>query len=327
MDYKDIVKLFEKSNYKTAITKRMPKDVLETVFNRALKAGINPFLPIFQIAVETSGLPKLHITKNNSHNWFNITALGNEKNVSYPVDEYLSNGKKIIKNVKFRVFDSLDDAVDNFIQLIKRSYPNYNLVNYRSLIHKNGRPYASADNNKNGNTYSSMVINSALDNFKKLGISDYSIHHLKEIFDSKTPSFRKTLKTLDKYKFDLKNAMNNLGINTIQSLDVRRNRRNRSKNMDNIKKENKGKDNIRITNNQTNQKRKPHVSRRIRLHDINTSMDLNRKNYNLEFVPKGVYVTYKGKTILLVNKTSILQKDFINLVTRGVRNEINWKNN
>lgn len=182
MKYNEIVNLFKHSDYKTAITKNMPKDVLETVFNRSLEQGINPFLPIFQIAVETSGKPKLHVKNDNSYNWFNITATEKQKHVIYPVPEYDRKGRKTIRNVKFRVFNSLNDAVDEFIKLIKNSYPNYNKVNYKSLINKNGAAYASAD--YNGQSYTQMVIDVAKNNFKTLGVNDYSIENLQKLFKS-----------------------------------------------------------------------------------------------------------------------------------------------
>lgn len=180
MKYNEIVNLFKHSDYKTAITKNMPKDVLETVFNRSLEQGINPFLPIFQIAVETSGKPKLHVKNDNSYNWFNITATEKQKHVVYPVPEYDRKGRKTIRKVKFRVFNSLNDAVDEFIKLIKSSYPNYNKVNYKSLINKNGAAYASAD--YNGQSYTQMVIDVAKHNFEILGVNDYSIENLQKLF-------------------------------------------------------------------------------------------------------------------------------------------------
>lgn len=189
MKYNEIVKLFDRSEYRTAITKNLPKEVVETVFNRSLQQGINPFLPLFQIALETGGLPKLHIKKDNSYNWFNITAVGNQKYVVYPVPEYDKNGKMFMKNVKFRIFDSLNDAVDEFLSLIKRSYPNYNNVDYKSLTHKNGAAYASGD--YNGKSYTVRIIDAARKNFNIIGIKDYSIENLIKTFKHDVPNMLK----------------------------------------------------------------------------------------------------------------------------------------
>lgn len=184
MKYNEIVKLFDRSKYRTAITKNLPKEVVETVFNRSLQQGINPFLPLFQIALETGGTPKLHIKKDNSYNWFNITAVGSQKYVMYPVPEYDKNGKIFMKNVKFRIFNSLNEAVDEFLSLIKRSYPNYNNVDYKSLTNKNGAAYASGD--YNGKSYTVSIVDAARNNFKTIGIKDYSIENLIRLFKQDT---------------------------------------------------------------------------------------------------------------------------------------------
>lgn len=189
MKYNEIVKLFNRSEFRTAITKNLPKEVVETVFNRSLQQGVNPFLPLFQIGLETGGLPKLHIKNNNSYNWFNITAVGNQKYVIYPVPEYDKNGKMFMKNVKFRIFDSLNDAVDEFLNLIKRSYPNYNNVDYKSLTHRNGAAYASGD--YNGKSYTVKIIDAARKNFNMIGIKDYSIENLIKIFKHDVPDIPK----------------------------------------------------------------------------------------------------------------------------------------
>lgn len=306
MKYNDIVNLFKRSEYKTAITKNLPPEVLTTVFNRSLKQGINPFLPIFQIAVETSGKPKLHIKNDNSYNWFNITAVGKQKFATYPVTEYDRKGRKFTKMVNFRIFNSLDDAIDEFINLIKRSYPNYNDVNYKSLINKNGAAYASAD--YNGKSYTQMVIDVAKQNFQKLGIQDYSITNLQKIFNE-SKSVKSSFPTLS--------ATENIGVNSINKV---------------VKKISKAattlKPNITSGLNNNNQNSgiinlgETVIKKKKKTKDY--SMSTN-KGYDVEFIPNGVYITYNGRTILMINSTGTSFDNFVKLIVKGVKNEVNWE--
>lgn len=308
MKYNDLVNLFKRSEYKTAITKNLPPEVLTTVFNRALEQGVNPFLPIFQIAVETSGKPKLHIKNDNSYNWFNITAVGKQKFATYPVVEYDRKGKKFIKMVNFRIFNSLNDAVDEFLNLIKRSYPNYNDVSYKSLINKNGAAYASAD--YNGKSYTQMVIDVAKENFQKLGIQDYSIDNLKRIFNNTNKNVKSSFPTLSTKEHIRINNVNKVEKKISKAATTLRPNvtSNSIKNKQNsdpinlgetvIKKKNKNKDYSMSTN----------------------------KGYDVEFIPNGVYITYNGRTILMINSTSTSFDNFVKLIVKGVKNEANWEN-
>lgn len=308
MKYNEIVNLFKYSNYKTAITKNLPKDVLETVFNRSLKQGINPFLPIFQIAVETSGKPKLHIKNDNSYNWFNITAINNQKHVTYPVIEYDMKGRKFTKMVNFRIFNSLEDAVDEFINLIKRSYPYYNDVSYKSLINKNGASYASAD--YNGKSYTQMVIDVAKQNFKSLGIKDYSINNLKKLFEDKS-LVKKMFPTLTEKKNNDNRYDNKVFTeNTNKEAEQPKSKISVNKSIENKVEVNSIKQNTIVHKK----------NKQVRNYSISTN-----KGYDVEFIPNGVYITYNGRTILLINSTSTSFDNFVNLIVKGVKNEANWK--
>lgn len=307
MNYNDLVNLFKRSEYKTAITKNLPPEVLTTVFNRSLEQGINPFLPIFQIAVETSGKPKLHIKNDNSYNWFNITAVGKQKFVTYPVTEYDRKGKKFTKMVNFRIFNSLEDAIDEFINLIKKSYPNYNDVNYKSLINKNGAAYASAD--YNGKSYTQMVIDVAKQNFQKLGIQDYSITNLRKIFNN-----GKNIKS----SFPTLNVKKSMRIDNINKVEKKI-----SKAATTLKPNVTSNLNNNIKNSELINLGETVIKKKRKVRDYSVSAS---KGYDVEFIPNGVYITYNGRTILMINSTSTSFDNFVKLIVKGVKNEANWEN-
>lgn len=319
MNYNEIVNLFKKSTYVTAITKNMPKDVVETVFNRTLEAGLNPIMPLTQIAVENSGIPKLHVKNDNSHNWFNITARGSEKYVTYPVPEYTRSGKKGIRNVNFRVFDSLNDAVDAFIALIKRSYPHYNELNSKSLIHKNGAAYASAEYS-GGKTYTQYVVDEVHNHLNRLGIKDHSFENLQKLFSkSKHSTFKTLTDANDKTKLAKKLFDNSREIIS-EKLTTKKPTNTNT---------------IVSTKNKTSTK-KTIASEKVKPIDLGTTVIRSKKTrkdystshssgYQLEFIPNGVYITYGGKTILMINSTSASFENFVKLIIKGVKNEANWE--
>lgn len=319
MNYNEIVNLFKKSTYVTAVTKHMPRDVVETVFNRTLEAGLNPIMPLTQIAVENSGIPKLHVKNDNSYNWFNITARGSEKYVTYPVPEYTRSGKKVMKNVKFRVFDSLNDAVDAFIALIKRSYPHYNELNSKSLIHSNGAAYASAEYS-GGKTYTQYVVDEVHNHLNRLGIKDHSFENLQKLFSKSKHNGFKTLtdvnektklakKLFDKSKLIVSEKLNKQKPIT-KSTVINDKSSNVSKNAVTPLKAKSIDLGTTVI-----KKKKPNK-------DYSTS---HSNGYQLEFIPNGVYITYAGRTILMINSTSVPFENFVKLIIKGVKNEANWE--
>lgn len=320
MNYNEIVNLFKKGNYVTAVTKHMPRDVVETVFNRTLEAGLNPIMPLTQIAVENSGIPKLHVKNDNSHNWFNITARGSEKYVTYPVPEYTRSGKKITKNVKFRVFDSLNDAVDAFIALIKRSYPHYNELNSKSLIHRNGAAYASAEYS-GGKTYTQYVVDEVHNLLNRLGIKDHSFGNLKKLFSRSKYDGFKTLTDVN----DRSNLAKRLFDNSKSIVAEKLNKQKAvtRNNVISVKNHNVSKNTV------TPAKVKPInlgttiIKKKKPNKDYSTS---HSNGYQLEFIPNGVYITYGGRTILMINSTNVPFENFVKLIIKGVKNEANWEN-